>query len=123
MTNTGNWNAAGTVCSASAPSNSACAAPVVPGPAATINDFRASPKLIAVNKTSRLYWDITGNISSCTISYTTNTSPAPVQVTSNLGANIGNLETSPVSEKRYYKLKCGAAEREAIVSVFSLTEI
>jgi hypothetical protein len=125
MTNTGNWNAAGTVCSATTPPNSACSVPVPPVPPAVvvINDFRASPKLIAVNKTSKLYWDITGNIASCSISYTTNSSANPVQVTSNLGTNIGQLDTTPIAEKRYYKLKCGAVEREAVVSVFSLTEI
>jgi hypothetical protein len=125
MTNTGNWNAAGTVCSAQAPANSVCVVPVAPGPGpvVTINDFRASPRLIAVNKTSKLYWDITGNIASCNITYTTNTSAAQVQVTNTLGTNVGQLETTPVTEKRYYKLKCGVAEREAVVSVFSLTEI
>ena len=99
------------------------AAPVVGEPGVTINSFTASPKLVNVGKTSKLYWDVTGNISSCNITYTTIASQTPVQVENSLGSNTGNKITTPVTEKRYYKLKCGSQEREAVVSVFSLTEI
>lgn len=123
MTNSVFYNAAGTVCTAVTPPDSACAVPPVPGPAVVINDFRASPRLLAVGKTSKLYWDITGNISSCNISYTTNASASTVPVLARLSGNIGQQDTTPITEKRYYKLKCGAVEKEAIVSPYSLTEI
>ena len=123
MTTSGFYNAAGTACTATAPSEASCAAPVVGEPGVTINSFTASPKLVNVGKTSKLYWDVTGNISSCNITYTTIASQTPVQVENSLGSNTGNKITTPVTEKRYYKLKCGSQEREAVVSVFSLTEI
>lgn len=128
MTNSGNLNAAGNICSASVPPNSACAVPpppVPPGPAAVvINDFSASPKLLSINRTSKLYWDVSGNRSGCRITYTTTPGGVPSpSLNYSIPTNTGDLVTTPITEKRYYHLTCGAVEREAIVSPYSLTEI
>ncbi len=120
MTATGNFDAAGTTCLAAVPSDSLCPAP---GVGTTINDFRASPKLIAVNKTSKLYWDITGNRRGCTITYTRTPGGPVTVVVPQVMTNAGSMDTTPISEKRYYHLTCGSEEREAVISVFSLTEI
>jgi hypothetical protein len=89
----------------------------------TITDFRASPKLISLGKTSKLYWQVTGPAGSCTISYTTATNSTPVSVVPGLPSSEGNKDTGPVTEKRLYLLKCGDKTATAEINVFSLTEI
>ena len=122
MYNDGFLNAAGTTCGASTPADSLC--PLVPLVGIVINDFRVSPKLVGINKTSKLYWDVTGDVSGCKITYSKTPNGAPEAALSYTPLkNIENLLTTPITEKRYYYLTCGKEVREAIVSPFSLTEI
>jgi hypothetical protein len=152
MTNTGTITCSG-ACSAAAPSNSECSGPCIsaanncgdtatgtringvcnavtpvdrscPGSdPTTITDFRASPKLISLGKSSKLFWQVVGPAGSCTITYTTVTNSTPVSVLPALPSAEGSKDTGPVTEKRLYLLKCGDKTATTEVNVFSLTEI
>jgi hypothetical protein len=117
--NTNTGTLVGGVCNATRPADEICPTPTP----TTINSFRASPKFVATGKSARLFWEVTGNFSSCSISYTTNTNPSAVSVVGSLTSRQASIDTGPITEKRFYLLTCGANEAIADVSVFSLTEI
>jgi hypothetical protein len=89
----------------------------------TINDFRASPKLVTSGKTSKLFWDITGDTDLCTIKYYTPANSTLVTILSSLGTDIGQQATTPITERRTYVLNCGSVQAEATIGPFILVEI
>jgi hypothetical protein len=111
--NTGNIQCNGS-CSAVQPSDMSCTP--------SISDFRASPRILANGKQARLSWTITGNPTTCSITYTTLASNSPQPVLSSVPAT-GTQSTTPVTEKRFYTLRCTGTERTVEVSPFSMSEI
>jgi hypothetical protein len=111
--NTEITNCSGT-CLATQPSDDQC----IP----TINSFKASPRILARGKTTKISWDISGKVFRCGITYTTDTNPGPQSVMS-VSTPSGEVVTGPITEKRVYKLTCYGTEATATVSPFSLTEI
>jgi len=108
QTNTGFLSSDGSVCSASAPSNSSC-----PNPSIGTNDFYAQPNIIGPNMSSTLHWTAT-NATECSITSNNGFSQTGLPTS-------GSQSTGPISATATFNLSCqngdGGPQSSASVKV------
>lgn len=91
QTNTGFYNEDHSICSADAPPNSTCPAPVIEA-----DDFYADPAIVGINMSSTLYWT-SEESTECTL--------RGGSVNSTVGTS-GTMSTGPIAQTTAFTLTC-----------------
>lgn len=107
------------------PTLAICSTSSTGGPAATIALFDVKPKVVRHSGEAALSWEVANltGTRSCSLAYFTETDPTLVPFGTITSSNaISTKPTGPLTKKTTYRLTCGNAYQEVVVSIYSLYE-
>jgi hypothetical protein len=112
-----------TLCSTN-PTLAICSTSSTADTAATITLFDAKPKVVRHSGSATLSWEVAGltGTRSCSLEYYRDGSALTPFGTITSANAVSTKSTGPLTEKTTYRLTCGNAYQEAVVSIYSLYE-